>query len=420
MKELTEVYTMLKKKKRSILKKVLAIGVGYVLAELSVAGLNLIPTIEVLTDHKGKREFYEYMHKMFYVYNKEDETLGFVNKPNIDDLVTMFNTTFEYNTDDYGFRNKHKDYKKTEIAIVGDSFAYAFGVEMENSWASRLERLLNVNVSNFGVVGYAPWQYNETMKRFPDFFKNKIILYCLYANDFEKETTTPLNNYYTTTGRDFFKSFPPTFFDLVAVETANDSFFDKTVISTLYHRIIDGENIVGLSNGGILLKGENGVKEEWTSKENREYLPRNLSEAHKFATENGSQMIVVFFPSRLVTLSEEYIKHFKEKKPIELEKALFQMAEEKSTNLGLQVIDLSKPLKAGNTLEYPMYNLIDFHLSFHGNQIVAREIACLLEERGYINTTKTSTEICTEKPTKTTTMEKKFSTGIIHLDEIDF
>ncbi|MBI4453776.1 hypothetical protein HY636_03980 [Candidatus Woesearchaeota archaeon] len=406
---------MLKKKKRNILEKVLALGVGYVLAELLVAGLNLIPITEVLIDYKGKRGFYEYMHKMFYVYSKEDETLGFVSKSNIDDSVTV-NITFKYNTDDYGFRNKQNNYKKTEIAIVGDSFAYAYGVEMENSWASKLEQLLNVTISNFGVVGYSPWQYNETMKRFPDFFRNKTVLYCLYTNDFAKIITSPSKDYYKRTGRDYFESNSPSFFDLVAVETANDSFFDRTVTSALYHEIVDEKNVVGLSNGSILYKEENEVKEDWTSRENREYLHRNLSEAHKLATENDSQMVVVLFPSRLATLSGEYIKHFQEKKPIKHEKELFKMAKEESTNLGLEVIDLSKPLEEGYTSENPTYNLIDFHLSSYGNQVAAREIACSLERWGYIKPIKTTTENCTEKPTLTYVV----TSGIIHLDEIDF
>lgn len=427
---------MAEKKKQSKWEKVLALGVGYVLAELLVAGLHIIPLSEVIVNYKGKKNFYEYMHKMFYVYSKEDETLGFVNKPNIDDLVTMFNIKFRYNTDNYGFRNKQHDYKKSEIAIVGDSFTYAFGVEDKDSWARKLEHFLDVDVSNFGVVGYAPWQYNGIMKRFPDFFRSKIILYCLYANDFEGKTDTPQKDYYEKKGRDYFKSYPPTLFDLVAVETAKKSFFDRTVTSTLYHRIADRTNLVLLSNGGILLKDENEIKEEWTSRENREYLHRNLSEAHKLATENGSQMIVVFFPSRLVTLSEEYTKSFQERKPIKLERELFKMAKEELVTLGLEVIDLSKSLKTEYNSEHPTYNLIDFHLSSYGNQIAAREIACSLERWGYVNPTKSGDDYkkgeseykYVDKPTSAINNFKKekptlnsvVTPGIIHLDEIDF
>ena len=73
-----------------------------------------------------------------------------------------------------GFRDEEYSIEKQAgihcIMVIGDSFTFGSGVNVEDTYCEQLERLLhNTNspheVINCGVVGYNMWQYFEVLKR---------------------------------------------------------------------------------------------------------------------------------------------------------------------------------------------------------------------------------------------------------------
>lgn len=73
-----------------------------------------------------------------------------------------------------GFRDEESSLRKQagihRIMVIGDSFTFGSGVNVEDTYCEQLERLLhNTNspheVINCGVVGYDMWQYFEVLKR---------------------------------------------------------------------------------------------------------------------------------------------------------------------------------------------------------------------------------------------------------------
>jgi hypothetical protein len=76
----------------------------------------------------------------------------------------------------------------TRIAVIGDSFTFGMGVDLEDSYPKQLERLLNrerpaYEVINFGVIGYNMWQYNEVLARKVLAYAPDLVVLGLFEDD---------------------------------------------------------------------------------------------------------------------------------------------------------------------------------------------------------------------------------------------
>lgn len=94
-----------------------------------------------------------------------------------------------------GFRGELTPLKKQpgiqRIIVMGDSFTYGMGVNLEDTYPKQLEALLNekghqYEVLNFGVIGYNMWQHNELLNRKTLAYQPEIIVLGLYQNDLKQ------------------------------------------------------------------------------------------------------------------------------------------------------------------------------------------------------------------------------------------
>lgn len=74
------------------------------------------------------------------------------------------------------------------IMVIGDSFTFGMGVNLEGTYSKHLERLLNdtaktSEVINCGVIGYGLWQYLETLKRKVIPYKPDLVILGLFIDD---------------------------------------------------------------------------------------------------------------------------------------------------------------------------------------------------------------------------------------------
>ncbi len=78
-----------------------------------------------------------------------------------------------YNINSAGFRDvEHSTIKKPGVArimVIGDSFTFGMGVNLEDTYPKKLEKFLNrahipCEVINCGVIGYNMWQHYEMLK----------------------------------------------------------------------------------------------------------------------------------------------------------------------------------------------------------------------------------------------------------------
>lgn len=115
------------------------------------------------------------------------------------DLRANLDTTFQkvsVKTNSFGMRSPEVTVKKPastyRIALLGDSFAFGWGVEQDKTFAHRLESNLNriangkikFEVLNFGVPGYSTFQEVEKFKVRGVCFKPDAVLIYFVQNDF--------------------------------------------------------------------------------------------------------------------------------------------------------------------------------------------------------------------------------------------
>ncbi len=94
------------------------------------------------------------------------------------------------------------------IAVIGDSFTFGMGVDLEDTYVKQLERLLggqgiSVEVLNFGVGGYNMWQYRIVLEQRVLGFNPDLIVVGFFLDDLEvsippyeeKEDWKPMNRY---------------------------------------------------------------------------------------------------------------------------------------------------------------------------------------------------------------------------------
>ena len=135
---------------------------------------------------------------------KHTITLGDLVMPSVDDQIIYelkpgLDVQFmraRVRTNSYGMRGPEYSLEKPagtfRIALIGDSFAFGWGVEEEESFASVLERNLNrlsggfpkFEVLNFAVPGYSTFQEVELFKEKSVCFDPDAVLVYFVQNDF--------------------------------------------------------------------------------------------------------------------------------------------------------------------------------------------------------------------------------------------
>lgn len=348
--------------------------IGYLGVESILISTNLSAVLEVKKNHAVVTSEYLERHRVFYILQKPDPKIGFIP-------VSEAMPSSEGNPiDEYGFRNKQGDKERAQIAVVGDSFTFAYGVDYDYSWTKRLATSLGVVVSNFGVYAYSPWQYNQVIKRFPQFFKERMILYAIYANDFT-DATRNAEDYYTLSGRERFKHPSPSLEELVA--SKNKTFWHRTAAYSLYRQIFTPIGKVAKVRGSEFISyGGNEFRRGWISNKNLNRICHDLDEAEVMAKRYAAKIIFILFPSKIRVYQKEYSAHFGDRVAIDLEEKAYGRITQCIRHHGSNIIDLYPGLveTAKQTNPYFKY---DAHLNVHGNAVSAKKIAEYLLNAGY-------------------------------------
>lgn len=85
-------------------------------------------------------------------------------------------------------REKRRDVRR--IAVIGDSFTFGAGVDVEDTYPAQLQRLLNQRnlrseVMNFGVVNHDMWQHYEMLKERVLAYEPDLVILAIFTNDLE-------------------------------------------------------------------------------------------------------------------------------------------------------------------------------------------------------------------------------------------
>ena len=118
---------------------------------------------------------------------KYDSLLGWAHEPGQEGIfeTPQFHTVVRIN--ESGLRDPEHSYERSNnikrILVLGDSFAWGYGVEESDRFSQLLEKALNVEVINAGVSGYSTdqellWYKSEGIK-----YETDLVILVLTGND---------------------------------------------------------------------------------------------------------------------------------------------------------------------------------------------------------------------------------------------
>lgn len=131
---------------------------------------------------------------------KYDPVLGWVHQPGQDGIfeTPQFHTSVRIN--EKGLRDRSHSYSRQNssqrILVLGDSFAWGYGVEESDRFSQQLEKSMDLEVINAGVSGYSTdqellWYENEGIK-----YDTDLVILQLAGNDVGDNTQQLVSNIY--------------------------------------------------------------------------------------------------------------------------------------------------------------------------------------------------------------------------------
>lgn len=112
-----------------------------------------------------------------------DDYFGYLWEPNHEGRVDAppFDFGFGFRTDEHGFRNPSPWPEQADIVVLGDSQAFAYGVDDDDAWPRVLADLVpGAEVVNLGLLGAAPQQAVRAYEVFGAPLRPKVVLVALY------------------------------------------------------------------------------------------------------------------------------------------------------------------------------------------------------------------------------------------------
>jgi len=177
-------------KKPDILSKVLVSIITFIvlLTIAELAGRLYVSYDEIRTNQKRVSDFLVFNYEEMKI---QDEDIGYFYATDSSRTLCSpeYEVTFEFTdlgVDRLRFRDDGIDFnKKNRLLIVGDSFVWGCGVELDEIFTERLEKGCDdLDAINGGIMGYTPQQYTRMIKRF---IKNNVgfdgVLYCFFAGN---------------------------------------------------------------------------------------------------------------------------------------------------------------------------------------------------------------------------------------------
>jgi lysophospholipase L1-like esterase len=118
-----------------------------------------------------------------------DPYLGYAFPPNHVDRIARSSGdfAFTFTTDEHGFRNPSPWPERADIVVLGDSMAFGYGVDDDQTWTALLaDRLPGSRIINLGFPGAGPQQYLRSYERFGQALQPALVLLCLFpGNDLD-------------------------------------------------------------------------------------------------------------------------------------------------------------------------------------------------------------------------------------------
>jgi hypothetical protein len=132
------------------------------------------------------------MIQLFEGMWEPDPALLLKLKPNLDiDIYGHPEFRFLVQTNQAGLRDGPIT-PPVEIAAIGDSFTFGFGVDARESWPEQLGQISGLEVANLGWAGWSSYVYPVTIRRFAIPLEAEIWIWGFYGNDLPESADAEL------------------------------------------------------------------------------------------------------------------------------------------------------------------------------------------------------------------------------------
>lgn len=176
---------------RGCLARLAALAFGLLLAWLLLEGLlrlmpGLLPAqVQKVTGRQPRSQAgLDRFYQQWKAVQVPDPYLGFRYAPNLD-VVLEGHPDFIYRlrTNSRGLRNLRAA-GPVDALLIGDSFAFGYGVNEEDSWEARLQAMTGLEFVNFGVSGFGPLRELRLLQRDGLALQPKLVVWQFFKNDF--------------------------------------------------------------------------------------------------------------------------------------------------------------------------------------------------------------------------------------------
>lgn len=298
-----------------------------------------------------------------------DPELGYMTRPGLETRFANreFDTTVRTNSQ--GFRDDEGSLNDPDVLVLGDSFAFGWGVDQGESVADELERRTGLTVLNMGVAGYGTLQQFLLLRRFAHRhdLSGKVALFFLNAEDVRESSRHPLSaedRYADWSGVDLrVRHLPGGAFEswlsrvrgrqcrgVYRMSVAAD------VVREVLHRWVDGSEA---------LRSAPREAEQWTDFE------ETLGRLRAFADRNAVRVVFVYVPSR---------GDVERSRTSSVQPRIRQAITARSFPL----------INSGDVLSGTDYFRLDDHWRATGHEQVAAEVEQVLRARGMLPSIRSS------------------------------
>ena len=311
--------------------------------------------------------------------------IGFLYPPNSNGILQRDDFKFHFNTDNYGFRNPKTWPPRADIVVVGDSLAFGYGVDDEQSWTSLLERKLGtLTVINLALIGSGPQQYQRVYETFGADLEPKLLIVGFFpdndlrdAEKFARWTQLGAKGNY-----DAFRLFGQYEFSLrrgliaiirtsyffTLLREARSSLRDRHMLQGRTVTLADGSEIQLVSSRFHLQKRL--MQQDNLGLRLTIEAFRNLK---KLTAPKSAELLILIFPSKEAT----YLPIFSDEP-----RDILGRFKQKLAKLGIDYLDLTPFFQERAAKGEMLFYTVDGHPNQRGYQLVADVVLAKLKDEG--------------------------------------
>ncbi|GAX45369.1 hypothetical protein NIES4075_63900 [Tolypothrix sp. NIES-4075] len=317
--------------------------------------------------------------QIFYHLIEPDAQLGYKPKSNIRDFKAVWKkarVAEVISTDSYGFRNLGKDYAKSNLYFIGDSFTWGQWVDLEKTFPRLVESALNESVINLSAPGYSFAQYEILFDDWIVKYKPNIVALCIFAND--------LINYSPDIGKYIYNSikargFLPWYeksFLYQFILKNNKKGSQISVRNRISKKAKNGLNLFNLS---LLKSGGAAADKDYLTSGAVEKVEAALSRIIDLSQKNNVKLFVFLIPSKESANITDYVQIFPDSVALlKIEEIGYQRLCDLAESKEVTCVNITEVFRK-NSVQEKLYFDIDGHWNSAGHKLGAKVILDTLQ-----------------------------------------